>query len=134
MRGNPLELSTRADALRRALSRVARYAALILIPLGVPVAHAQQDEDALEAVSIEDLKCVYLSCSREASDGGLTGMGIMQCSIVYETLKRRAFGGDFDRLLAWSKAQPAGCAAAGRVSVEVQVSPNGRVHRPEPGR
>jgi hypothetical protein len=30
----------------------------------------------------------------------------MKCSVVYEELKQRAFGGDFHKLLAWSKAQP----------------------------
>ena len=59
----------------------------------------------LVAASIDQLKRAYLGCSREALDGGLSKPGIMHCSIVYEELKRRAFDGDFDRLLAWSRAQ-----------------------------
>jgi hypothetical protein len=33
---------------------------------------------------------------------------VAACSVVYEELKRRAFDGDFDRFLAWSRAQPNG--------------------------
>jgi hypothetical protein len=30
---------------------------------------------------------------------------IAVCSMIYEELKKRAFHGDFEKLLAWSKAQ-----------------------------
>lgn len=35
----------------------------------------------------------------------------MQCSVVCEALKKRAFGGDFDRRLAWTRAQAPRAAA-----------------------
>lgn len=57
------------------------------------------------AMPIGELKRVYLDCERAVLAGGLGGGGIMQCSIVYEELKRRAFSGDFQRLKAWSDQQ-----------------------------
>ncbi len=59
-----------------------------------------------EGSSVAELKRVYLACDQAAADGRLTSAGVMHCSVVYESLKRRAFGGDFDRLRAWSRAQP----------------------------
>lgn len=61
--------------------------------------------EAFAAATIDELKIAYLGCSRSALDGGLSKPGIMGCSVVYEELKRRAFDGDFERLLAWSRAQ-----------------------------
>lgn len=62
-------------------------------------------EVEVEALSIAELKRVYLACDQAAADGRLTSAGVMQCSVVYEHLKRRAFGGDFERLRVWSRAQ-----------------------------
>lgn len=56
--------------------------------------------------SIEDLKRLYLECDRASIAQRLTQGEVMFCSIVYEALKRHAFDGDFDRLLAWSRANP----------------------------
>ncbi|HET9976072.1 MAG TPA: hypothetical protein VFQ20_01435 [Burkholderiaceae bacterium] len=30
---------------------------------------------------------------------------IARCSLIYEALKQRVFGGDSDKLLAWSRGQ-----------------------------
>lgn len=57
--------------------------------------------------TIDELKALYLRCNGAALQGRLGSAEIGQCSIVYEELKRRAFDGDFDRLLAWSRAQSA---------------------------
>jgi len=54
--------------------------------------------------SIEDLKRLYLECDRVSIAQRLTPGEVMMCSTVYEALKRHAFEGDFDRLLAWSRA------------------------------
>ena len=62
--------------------------------------------DELKDARIDDLKNTYLSCDRAAMGGKLDTPGIMLCSIVYEELKHRAFGGDFDKLLAWSNTHP----------------------------
>jgi hypothetical protein len=59
----------------------------------------------LETVPHPDLKTVYLHCSREAPRGTLGFGGIASCSVVYETLLKRIFGGDFHSLIAWSRAQ-----------------------------
>jgi hypothetical protein len=37
--------------------------------------------------------------------GLLGGAEVKACSVFYEELKKRAFDGDFDKLLAWSRAQ-----------------------------
>ena len=65
--------------------------------------------------SVDALKRAYLACDRSAMRGQLSSGGIMHCSMVYEELKRRAFGGDFDKLLAWSNSQqPASQIGASR--------------------
>lgn len=85
---------------------VVGFVALLLIALTLPAAHSQSLDAELKEVPIDELKRVYLSCDRAADSGQLNTGGIMYCSMVYEELKRRAFGGDFARLLAWSRAQP----------------------------
>ena len=59
----------------------------------------------LTNVPIAALKTAYLLCGRSAMKGELNTSEIMQCSVVYEELKLRAFDGDFEKLRAWSKAQ-----------------------------
>jgi hypothetical protein len=59
-------------------------------------------------VAVEDLKRAYLLCERMATLERLNHEAIMSCSVVYEQLKQRAFGGDFEKMLAWSKAQAFG--------------------------
>lgn len=61
----------------------------------------------LEKAPHEELKSVYTDCSQEAETRMLGAGEAATCSIVYETLKRRVFGGDFAALLAWSRAQRA---------------------------
>jgi hypothetical protein len=58
------------------------------------------------------LKEFYLHCSHEASRHVL-GLGeAALCSMIYETLLGRIFGGDFHALLAWSRVQPDATIAA----------------------
>lgn len=87
-------------------SRTGVAVGLFLIATATPMAHSLPLDDELKRVSIDELKRVYQSCDREAISGQLSAGGIMNCSIVYEELKRRAFGGDFDKFLAWSSAKP----------------------------
>jgi len=56
-----------------------------------------------EGASIEDLKSLYLECDHASVSGRLTRAEAMRCSTIYEALKRLAFDGDFERLLAWSR-------------------------------
>jgi len=73
-----------------------------------------------EPLSIERLKTVYLACN-EASERGELGLGeIMHCSVVYEELKRRAFDGDFERLLAWSRSTAPRGRPTARESIAVK--------------
>jgi hypothetical protein len=53
-------------------------------------------------MAIDTLKSVYLECERAAINGRLAVGDIMLCSVIYEEVKRRAFGGDFARLKAWA--------------------------------
>ena len=76
---------------------------LMLAALVASAAHGT-DGERIDA-SVDALKREYLACDRSAMSGRLSSGGIMHCSMVYEELKRRAFGGDFDRLLAWSNSQ-----------------------------
>lgn len=59
----------------------------------------------MKVAAIDGMKSAYLSCHRAAIDGRLESAVVMQCSVVYEELKRAAFAGDFERLLAWADAQ-----------------------------
>lgn len=92
----------------RSLScRVAALAAsALLAALAAPIASAQatRSNDA-RTTSIDELKVAYLACDRASMSRILDGSEAMQCSVVYEELKRREFGGNFERLFAWSRAQ-----------------------------
>src|SRR5213083_2202659 len=54
---------------------------------------------------IDALKRLYLLCERASTNGTLNAGGAAYCSIVYEELKRRAFGDNFEKLSAWARAQ-----------------------------
>jgi len=60
-------------------------------------AHAQQ----ADAGFAQALKVRYLSCEQAAGAAVRDGAAVMACSIVFEELKHRVFGGSFDALLAW---------------------------------
>lgn len=59
----------------------------------------------LEGLSDANLKLFYLHCSRAAKRSLGTG-GVAVCSVGYELLLQRTFGGDFNALLAWSRRHP----------------------------
>ena len=95
-----------SNALRVAFTVLQVSATLMLAGLLAPIAHSQSVNREIEAASVSELKQMYLSCDRAAMEGLLDNAMIMQCSVVYEMLKLRAFGGDFDKLLVWSMAHP----------------------------
>jgi hypothetical protein len=75
--------------------------------VGVPgIAMAEPDRSHLKDLTVDSLKSIYLACNDGVLDGRLSTGAVAQCSVVYEELKQRAFDGDFDRLLAWSRSQP----------------------------
>lgn len=108
MKADRFNSRARASSRRGAVSRLraacACAAALVLVGGAAPAAlgHSHQSAE-VERLSIEQLKRFYLWCGRAAVAGQLDNGAIMQCSIFYEALKERAFGGDFERLLAWSR-------------------------------
>lgn len=79
--------------------------ALVLMMLGPCVASAAGQSEQLQDVSVAQLKAAYLSCDRAVMAGALKSPHIMQCSVIYEALKRRAFEGDFEKLQAWARSQ-----------------------------
>jgi hypothetical protein len=99
-------VATCAERVRAFSSVIGFPVALVLVALAVPNAYGQSQYGEPKDVPIDELKRAYLSCSGAALSGRLSGGEIMACSLVYEELKRRAFGGDFHKLLAWSKTQP----------------------------
>ena len=79
--------------------------AFVLAAVGLAVAThaiAQSDMSAAPEIPIASLKNAYLQCERAAVSGRLGTDEIMLCSVIYEELKQRAFGGDFSRLKAWA--------------------------------
>ena len=66
---------------------------------------AQTDRSHLAAVTVDELKLMYLECDRRAGQTLLGSSEAAHCSMVFEELKQRGFGGDFRHLLAWWQAQ-----------------------------
>lgn len=54
-------------------------------------------------MSINALKRAYLDCERRALLDRIPTEDIARCSALYETLKQRAFDGDWIALWQWSK-------------------------------
>lgn len=54
-------------------------------------------------LSVDALKLAYLDCERRALVQRVPADEIMQCSVVYEDLKRRAFDDNWLKLWQWSR-------------------------------
>lgn len=103
-------------------SHIRSSLATVVVSIGVlsaPWVHAQAPGHALDIVAGEsrfvaqlerlpelDLKSFYLRCSRAASQSLLGSGEAALCSLGYEILLKRTFGGDFFALLAWSRLHP----------------------------
>lgn len=61
---------------------------------------------ALRELPDRDLKAHYLRCARASTQRSLGSDEIALCSLGYEILLKRIFGGDFFALLAWWRSQP----------------------------
>lgn len=57
----------------------------------------------IEALSEADLKEFYLNCARASVRERVSPGEIQLCSIGYERLLHRSFGGDFRALLEWRR-------------------------------
>jgi hypothetical protein len=66
---------------------------------------AQPDRSHLAALTVDELKVLYLECDHRAGQTLLGAAEGAHCSMVAEELKQRGFGGDFGRLFAWWRAQ-----------------------------
>jgi hypothetical protein len=61
-----------------------------------------------ERLSERDIKQYYLACAGEAIGRRIGSGEIKACSIAYDVLLTRHFGGDFMALLSWSRAHEGG--------------------------
>jgi hypothetical protein len=64
----------------------------------------------LDGATPAQLKAAYLHCDRLASTERFDAAAAHACSIVYEALKARVFGGSTDRFIAWMKQAQAALA------------------------
>lgn len=78
----------------------------LVVAMAAPLVGADDRRTAPENGTIDDLKVSYLSCDRAANTGRLATAEIMHCSVIYEELKRRAFGNNAERLNGWIRSQP----------------------------
>ncbi len=85
--------------------KCAASTSLCFAAVGASAAPDSAQVTTLQQAPVGELIVLYQNCNREALAGRLDGGAIMGCSKVYEALKQRAFGGDFARLLAWSRVQ-----------------------------
>lgn len=59
-----------------------------------------------EQLEPDCLKAVFLQCSQASREMMLDMGSAATCSVSYEALLRRGFGGNFNALLAWWRGQP----------------------------
>jgi len=62
---------------------------------------AGPDRSHLHRVSADDLKSEFLMCERAAAQGSLDLATAGTCSMLYEELRERVFGGSFGALVTW---------------------------------
>ncbi|VTU20400.1 hypothetical protein [Variovorax sp. RA8] len=82
----------------------AALALMAALPSPAPAQAHAPDRSHLASVSVEALQRTYLECDRVATHTLLDLGSAAHCSIVGEELKHRVFGGDFERLIAWWRA------------------------------
>ena len=75
-------------------------------------ATAEPMQVAVAALPLEHLKLAYLGCDRAANEGTLDVPSFQRCVFVGDELLRRGFDGDFDRLIAWWRAEKVRVAGA----------------------
>ncbi|MGK6310953.1 hypothetical protein [Variovorax sp. DT-64] len=90
----------------------AALALMAALPSPAPAQAHVPDRRHLTSVSVEALQRTYLECDRVATHTLLDLGSAAHCSMVGEELKHRVFGGDFERLIAWWRANKWGGAEA----------------------
>jgi hypothetical protein len=82
-------------------------AADTLAPPAAPAGPLVVQHDALrrwlEQLGGDEVKHLYVACSRRATRSVLGAGEAAACSITYDVLLKRHFAGDFAKLLAWSR-------------------------------
>ena len=87
-----------------ALRKTTCVAILAFTSLFAVAAFGKSEATDRKPLTVAELKTIYLDCDRRATHG-LSSAEVAACSVVYEELKKRAFGGDFEKFLAWSRTQ-----------------------------
>lgn len=82
---------------------------LLLCLIALPFAAAAQSPIA--DLPVERLKTAYLACDHVSSRRMLVIDEAQRCAEVGEALKTRLFDGDFNRLIAWWRAEKQAAAA-----------------------
>ena len=100
--------------MRHPLRPPVRLAAALLCLAGAPClalpalpscVDPAQAAMVFERMAESDLKALYLACVRESSERRLSVEEAVHCSNAADVLKVRAFGGDFDAMIAWLRLQ-----------------------------
>ena len=86
--------------LLREVRNVTSLAALILT---FTLAGGQAAPPEVAEYAEDELKAIYVICENNASSARMERGEVMFCSIIYEELKQRVFGGDFRKLKEWSE-------------------------------
>jgi hypothetical protein len=109
----PLEAAIEPGARRSHLHHLSFRIVSLFFAVAVPLAAAAEpDRSQLKHLTIDDLKAIYAACNDAVLNGRIDFGTVAQCSVVYEELKERAFGGDFARLREWSRSQPSAVPVA----------------------
>jgi invasion protein IalB len=86
-----------------ALSALSALAASVAATAAPPL--PSDSDTAVAAADVERLQVWYLGCDHASRSAVLGRDTARACSLVAESLLRRGFGGDFERLLAWWRAE-----------------------------
>ena len=68
-----------------------------------PLAPFEQAVAEIRTLTEAQLKRFYLKCARESVRGRISGGEIQLCSVGYEQLLQRVFGGNFREFLEWRR-------------------------------
>jgi hypothetical protein len=92
------------------IHRIASLGGAIMLALGVHNSNGADDPSGISSMSVDELKSVYLRCEQATTIRRLNGGDVMYCSLVYEQLKEKAFGGEFRRITYWSNRNCLRCS------------------------
>lgn len=96
--------------------------AIVALALAAATAAVAGDLTEIDGMSIPDLKSVYLGCEARAQGNQISTDEIRLCTVVYETLKDKAFDGSFQLLNDWYQTQTVAPARPGAGSSELALS------------